>query len=281
MGAWRRPAPARGPSARAYLLIAFGEYLLDCPENRVWTQTLIDALALLGFGERAARQAVTRTAAAGWLASGRSGRRVRWQLTASGRNYLTAARRRLFAPGPDRDWDGDWLVLLVTVPEKQRKLRHRLRTSLEWVGFGSPGPDVWLSPHPSHAAEARQVLDSLGADVRATLLHARLDDPGERHRLVAQAWDVGKLDASYRTFISRWAEADPASPDEAFVQRMHLVYQWRLLMLADPGLPSALLPAAWSGERGRKLMLERHAIWQPLAGAWWDARESVTNTARR
>jgi phenylacetic acid degradation operon negative regulatory protein len=277
---WRRAAPARGPSARAYLLIALGEYLLDCPENRAWTQTLIDALALLGFEERAARQAVTRTAAAGWLVSGRSGRRMRWQLTPSGRHYLTAARQRLFAPGPERDWDGHWLVLLVMMPENQRKLRHRLRTSLEWVGFGSPGPDVWLSPHPSHAAEARQVLDSLGTDVQGTILHARLDDPGERHRLVAQAWDVSKLDASYRTFVGQWTHEHPASPDEAFIRRMHLVYQWRLLILADPGLPSALLPTDWSGERARQLMLELHAAWQPLATKWWDAREAATNTAQ-
>jgi phenylacetic acid degradation operon negative regulatory protein len=280
-GGWRRPVPARGPSARAYLLIALGEYMLDRAEDRVWTQTLIDALALLGFEETTARQAITRTAATGWLASGRAGRRVRWRLTPAGREYLASARQRLFAPGPERDWDGDWLVLLVTVPENQRKLRHRLRTTLEWVGFGSPGPDVWLSPHPTHAAEARAVIDSLGSGVQATLLHARLDEPAERHRLVAQAWDVSNLDTSYRAFISRWAGADPVSPDEAFIQRMRLIYQWRLLMLADPGLPPALLPADWSGERARLLMLSRHATWQSPAATWWDAREAVTGLARR
>ena len=275
------PVPARGPSARAYLLIALGEYMLDCEESRAWTQTIIDALALLEFEERASRQAIARTAAAGWLSRGRSGRRVRWQLTPVGREHLTAARRRLFAPGPERDWDGDWLVLLVTIPENQRKLRHRLRTALEWEGFGSPRPDIWLSPHPTHAAEARQVIRSLGPGLQATMMHARLDDPSERHRLVAQAWDVSKLDARYRAFTSLWAEADPGSPGEAFIQRMHLVYQWRLLMLADPGLPPALLPPDWSGERARLLMLDRHASWQPLATKWWDARETVTNTAHQ
>ena len=40
------------------------------------------------------------------------------------------------------------------------------------------------------------------------MLHARLDDPGERHRLVGQAWDVGKLDARYQTFIGQWADAN-------------------------------------------------------------------------
>lgn len=271
-----QPGPARGPSARAYLLILLGEYMLPETES-AWTQTIIDALALLRFGERAARQAIARAAAAGWVASGRAGRRARWRLTLAGREYLTIARRRLFTPGPESDWDGDWLVLLLTIPENQRRLRHRLQTSLEWAGFGSPGPGVWLSPHPSHAEEARRVLHAFGADVEAIIMNARLEDPGERHRLITRAWDVRELDARYRSFIGRWAAATPASPGEAVAQRLHLVYQWRLLLLADPGLPPALLPAAWSGEQARLLMLDRHAGWQPLAAEWWEAREAVTN----
>lgn len=275
----RQPGPARGPSARAYLLIVLGEYILADESAGAWTQTIVDALALLDFDERAARQAIARTAAAGWLAAKRNGRRVRWQLTPAGREYLAAARQRLFAPGPESDWDGDWLVLLLTVPENQRKLRYRLRTSLEWAGFGSPGPGVWLSPHPSHASEARQVLRSLGAGVQATILHARLDDPSERHRLVAQAWDVHELDADYRSFTGHWAAVEPRSPSEAFVQRLRLVYQWRRLLLADPGLPPALLPADWSGERARQLLLDRHAQWQPPATTWWETRD-VTNSTQ-
>lgn len=275
----RQPGPARGPSARAYLLIVLGEYLLADESADAWTQTIVDALALLDFEERAARQAIARAAAAGWLAAQRNGRRVRWRLTPAGRQYLAAARQRLFAPGPESDWDGDWLVLLLTVPENQRKLRYRLRTSLEWAGFGSPGPGVWLSPHPSHAGEARQVLRSLGADVQATILNARLDDPAERHRLVGQAWDVHELDAAYRSFTGRWAPVAPRSCSEAFVQRLHLVYQWRRLLLADPGLPPALLPADWSGERARQLLLDRHARWQPSAARWWERRD-VTNSTQ-
>jgi phenylacetic acid degradation operon negative regulatory protein len=271
---WREQDPARGPSARAYLLILLGEYVLADDGAGAWTQTIIDGLGLIGFEERAARQAIARSAGAGWLMSQRSGRRVRWRLTEDGREYLAAARQRLFAPGPEPDWDGEWLVLLCTVPENQRKLRYRLRTSLGWAGFGSPGPGVWISPHPSHAAEARQVLRSLGADVQAVILHARLDDPGERHRLVSQAWDVHELDARYRSFVQHWAAVQVKSPSEAFIQRLHLVYEWRRLLLADPGLPPALLPADWSGEQGRRLLLDRHAQWRPLATTWWERRET-------
>ncbi|MFD0824033.1 PaaX family transcriptional regulator, partial [Micromonospora zhanjiangensis] len=165
--------------------------------------------------------------AAGLLAPVRLGRRTRWQLTPAGRDALTAAKGRLFATGPESDWTGDWLLLLTTVPETHRNLRHRLRTALGWAGFGSLGPGVWLSPHPSRAAEARQVLDDLGEAVHGTLLQARLTDDGERQHLAAQAWNVADLDRQYRAFTERFADPSPATPDQALAELAHLVHQWR------------------------------------------------------
>jgi phenylacetic acid degradation operon negative regulatory protein len=273
----RRSSPLRGPSARAYLLFVLGEYAHG-GTGQAWTQTIVDALGLVGFEEKASRQALTRSAAAGWLTTERTGRRVRWRITPAGHGFLAAARDRLFAPGPDRDWDGDWLVLLTTVPESMRRLRHRLRTSLGWAGFGSLGPGVWISPHPSHADEVRQVLGSLGDQVRGTLLHARLADADERHRLVAQAWDVSALDLRYQAFIDRFAAARPATPADGLTELLHLGYHWRRLLLLDPGLPPTLLPADWSGERARRLLLDRHARWHEMARPWWDAREAEEST---
>jgi phenylacetic acid degradation operon negative regulatory protein len=203
---------------------------------------------------------------------------VRWRVTPNGQELLVAAGSRLFAAGPDRDWDGDWLVVLTSVPENLRPLRHRLRTSLGWAGFGSLGPGVWISPHPSHADEARQVLDALGDQVRGTLLHARLDDPTERHRLVAQAWDVADLDAQYQEFIDRFDPVRPRTPADGLAQLLHLIYHWRRLLLGDPGLPPTLLPADWSGERARQLLLRRRAAWHKLAQPWWDAHENPSDT---
>jgi phenylacetic acid degradation operon negative regulatory protein len=272
-----RRGPLRGPSARAYLLMLLGQFVIDQGEgdHPLWTQTLVGALGLVGFEEKAARQALARSQAAGWLVAERSGRRVRWRITPAGREFLLGGKARLFAPGPERDWDGDWLVLLTTVPERHRELRHRLRTLLGWAGFGSLGPGVWISPHPSHAEEARQVLGSLGDAVQGTLLHARLDDPSERRKLVAQAWDLSELAARYKAFIERFGEVEPGSPAEALAERTHLVYEWRRLMLVDPGLPPALLPPDWSGEQARRLFLDRWARWEQLARLWWETREAT------
>jgi phenylacetic acid degradation operon negative regulatory protein len=271
--AGRPPGPVRGPSARAYLLILLGEYALD-QGGSAWTQTVVDALALAGFETKAARQALTRTAAAGLLTPHRVGRRTRWQLTPAGRDSLIAAERRLFAPGPEGDWNGDWLILLTTVPEHHRNLRHQLRTALGWAGFGSLGPGVWISPHPTHAAEARQILDTLGDPVHSTLMHARLDDPAERHRLATQAWNVTDLEAQYRAFLDHFTPIHPTTPGDALAHLAHLVYQWRRLLLADPGLPPTLLPPDWSGEQARHLLLNRHKTWHPRARDWWRTRET-------
>lgn len=273
----RRPGPARGPSARAYLLILLGDYTLD-RGDAAWTQTIIEALGLVGFEAKAARKALTRTADAGLLTARRDGRRTRWQLTPAGHDSLTAAKHRLFAPAPEADWDGDWLILFASVPEHHRNLRHRLRTSLSWAGFGSLGPGTWISPHPSHATEARQVLDALGDPVRGTLMHARLDDPDERHRLVAQAWDIPDLDAQYRAFLKRFRAVHPRSSGDALAHLTHLLYQWRRLLLADPGLPPSLLPADWSGDQARQLLLARHHEWHPLATRWWHDHETLRAT---
>jgi len=269
----RAAGAARGPSARAYLLILLGDYALD-QGDAAWTHTVVEALALVGFEEKAARQALARSAAAGLLAPRRIGRRTRWHLTSPGRAALFAAKERLFATGPERDWNGDWLILLETVPENHRNLRHRLRTSLGWAGFGSLGPGVWLSPHPSHATEARGVLESLGEAVQGTLLHARLDNPDERQRLVTQAWDVAELERQYRTFLDRFTSVKPDSSGQALAELAHLLYQWRRLLLVDPGLPPSLLPPQWSGEQARQLLLDRHPRWQRMARAWWQARET-------
>jgi phenylacetic acid degradation operon negative regulatory protein len=269
------PGPARGPSARAYLLILLGDCALGQGDDAAWTHTVVEALGLVGFEEKAARQALTRSASAGLLAPRRVGRRTRWHITPAGRDTLLAAETRLFATGPERDWNGDWLILLATVPENHRNLRHRLRMSLSWAGFGSLGPGVWLSPHPSHAAEARQVLESLGKPVHGTLLHARLDNPDDRLRLVTDAWDLTALEQQYRAFVDRFTPVRPDSPGQALAELAHLIYQWRRLLLADPGLPPNLLPAQWSGEQARRLLLDRHRRWQRMARAWWQNREAA------
>ena len=149
-----RRREVRRTSARSLLMTVLGEFVL--PAGRpVWTWVLVDTLAGFGVAEKSARQALARAAAEGLLAPERVGRRTRWDLTPSAHSLLTEGARRIYDFGRgERPWDGRWLLLLISVPEAERDLRHRLRTRLSWAGFGAPRPACGSRPTP--AARARR-----------------------------------------------------------------------------------------------------------------------------
>ncbi|HKQ43607.1 MAG TPA: PaaX family transcriptional regulator C-terminal domain-containing protein, partial [Pseudonocardia sp.] len=236
-------------SARSLLLTVLGEFVLPRPEP-VWTQTLIDVLAELGVEQKSARQALARTAAEGLLASDRSGRRVRWSLSTSGRRLLTDGAARIYGFGTRTTaWDGRWLVLLVSVPESRRQLRHRLRTRLAWAGLGSPTPGVWVTPDPAKQDEVARVI----ADLELTAVTSSFVGPfgtiGAERDVVAQAWDLAGIEGAYADFLAAFGSAAPATPSEVMTAQIHLVHAWRRFPFLDPSLPGELLPAGWAGAR--------------------------------
>lgn len=138
---------ARPSSARALLLVMIGEFVWPAGQP-AWSSTLLSGLAEFGIEPSAARKALQRIAATGITASGRKGNRVRWSVTAKGDRILRAGWERTYGwHARPTAWDGRWLVLSVTVPESQRKLRHHLQNRLLWAGLGSPAPGEWLTPH--------------------------------------------------------------------------------------------------------------------------------------
>jgi len=258
-------------SARSLLLTVLGEFVLPRPEP-VWTQTLIDVLAELGVEQKSARQALARTAAEGLLASDRSGRRVRWSLSTSGRRLLTDGAARIYGFGTrTAAWDGRWLVLLVSVPESRRQLRHRLRTRLAWAGLGSPTPGVWVTPDPAKQDEVARVI----ADLELTAVTSSFVGPfgaiGAERDVVAQAWDLAGIEGAYADFLATFGSAAPATPSEVMTAQIHLVHAWRRFPFLDPSLPGELLPAGWAGARAAALFGTLHARWDGPAVRHWRA----------
>ena len=137
----------RKNGTRALLFTLLGEFVLPCGGS-AWTSAFLDVFARLGVEEKAARQALARTAADGWIAPSRHGRRTRWLLTDAGRRLLTEGTERIYAfAGAQRDWDGSWLLVLARVPAtSSRRTRHLLHTRLGWAGLGSPAPGICCAP---------------------------------------------------------------------------------------------------------------------------------------
>ena len=257
---------AGAPSARGLLFTLLGEFVLP-GDGVAWTSAVVAVFGRLGIEEKATRQALMRTAAAGWLDAEKIGRRTRWRLTASARRLLTDGAERIYSfSGPVEAWDGRWLLVTLRVPERDRRARHVVRTRLSWAGFGSLGGGLWISPHPDREAEVIQVLREAGVADDAHVFVATRAGVGDAREMVAAAWDLAVVEEHYEQFISGFRARVP--PD-VLARHIEMVHAWRRFPSIDPALPRELLPARWSGLQAAQLFADRHEEWSPEACREW------------
>ncbi|MCK2218773.1 PaaX family transcriptional regulator [Actinomadura sp. ATCC 31491] len=273
-----RPRERTSASARSLLLTILGEFVMP-RGGQAWTGSLVGALGELGVEEKSARQALSRTAAEGLLESERHGRKARWRLTPAGDRLLREGTERIYGfMRRPHEWDGRWLVLVAGVPETQRRLRHRLRTRLTWLGLGSPSPALWVVPDAGKEAAVREVIGELGLTGRAHAWTGPAAEIGDTAALIAAAWDLGDVEKRYLRFIERFADLAPGSAAAAFVHQVHLVQEWRRFPFLDPDLPAELLDHAWPGPRAAAVFHDLRNRWHRRAQAEWDRMEDDAAT---
>lgn len=244
----------------------------------MWTATLVAALATLGIEEKAARQAIARSATEGLLASEKSGRRVRWHITQPGSRLLAEGTRRIYTFLADTSaWDGNWLVLSVPIPETHRQLRHKLRTRLTWLGMGSPSPGIWVVPDTGRVVEVEAALDELGTAERAVGWTGKLSI-GDPAALIADAWSLDSVEQRYELFLSSFGELQITTPLEAFQAQVRLVQEWRRFPFLDPALPRELLNHNWPGPQAADLFHRQHDDWHLPAQGYWSDLQSRTSS---
>jgi len=268
VGAGARRRETGAASARSLLLTVLGEFVRP-RETPAWTGALVAALGEVDVEEKAARQALSRTAAEGLLTAERDGRRVRWALTPAGERLLAQGAERIYGFGRRVDaWDGRWLVLAVSVPETQRQLRHRLRTRLTWAGLGSPMPGLWVTPDAEKEKEVAAAIEELG--VEAFSFTGPFGQVGDQQRVVEQAWALADVEGRYLTFLEAFSSVEVGTPVLAFREQVRLVQEWRRFPFLDPALPSELLPATWPGPAAAELFHLKHETWHGGAQAHWE-----------
>jgi phenylacetic acid degradation operon negative regulatory protein len=265
----RRSRPVSASGARFTLLNVLGELVRPAHEP-AWTSALLDVLGRCGFEQAAARQAIARTAAAGWIAREQVGRDVRWRLTADGLALVEDGIRRVEAlrAAPAR-WDGRWLVVLVSIPHVHRHTRGRLYRSLRWAGFGNPAPNVWITPHLERAAGLARTVGRLGLDGSTVSFAGAAAAVGMSEKeMVARAWDLDELARDYTELTRAFARRRPRSPAAALHALLELDAALQRLPYRDPVLPAQLLPG-WPGRRHATRLLDRRAAWLPGAQREW------------
>ncbi|SNT11587.1 PaaX family transcriptional regulator [Rhodococcoides kyotonense] len=261
--------PTAGSSARSALISILGEFVN--PYRRpVRTSALLYALARLGYGEPASRQAIARAGASGLITAEKDGRETKWSLTELGHRLFVEGTNRVF-PDASRSgrWDGRWLVVIAPVPESHRAVRKKLYAAFRWAGFGNPSPGVWVTPHVDRLPEATDVIDSLGLSPNTVSFVGSPAAAGiSENELVQRSWDLEKIADTYDELLNRFEDKRGLSGEAALVAHLELVDALRQTPYMDPHLPDALLPE-WSGLGAVKRLQDLRTEWAPAAHAHW------------
>ena len=258
------------------LFTILGALVFDDPEP-VWTSSLLYVMKAGGITEQAARQAIARGAAAGWLTGGRWGRETRWTLGPELVTMFEEGRHRVFAfsdqPAP---WRGDWLIVMISIPGEQRTVRKRLYGALRWAGLGNPTPGIWLTPHVDRGAEVQRVISEL--DLRSSTL-SFVGRPAaiglSAEEIIARSWDLENVASTYTNLLDRFSHLDPAPGDEVLLAHLELTSALRHFPFIDPQLPEALTPE-WIGREATRRLRELDARWSVGARARWRAITATT-----
>lgn len=245
----------REPSRTGSIVITvFGDAIVP-RGGSVWLGSLLGFFKTLDIDSGVVRTAMSRLAADGWLTREKVGRNSFYRLADKGRQTFEAATRHIYDPPPSA-WTGRFELLLISNGED----RDAAREALKNAGFGSPLPGVWVAP--SGVAVPEEAEGAIRLEVSAE------DEAGRR--LLSASWPLDRTADAYRKFIdtfeplrARIGRGANLSDSDAFAARILLIHYYRRVVLRDPLLPGALLPANWPGRAARALCGE---IYRALLG---------------
>ncbi len=266
------------PSVRTQFLIftLFGEFILP-RGGSIWASSLLSLLNHLNVGEHAARITLSRMSRKGWLATRKEGRRSQYSLTPRGWSLLIQGEKRIFEP-PPKEWNGMWHIVVVSLPEKKRSLRHSFRARLPWLGFGQLAPNTWVSPH-NRKSEITTLGIELGITNHIEIFSGIHMGPSEDLELVRRCWNLPRLANQYKKFIAKFDKEYASCKtnghlaqkiDDCFVRRFWLLQNYQQFPRLDPNLPATLLPAGWLGFQARQLFDDYRGILETPANQFVD-----------
>jgi phenylacetic acid degradation operon negative regulatory protein len=242
--------------ANSMLITIFGDAIAP-RRQAVWLGSLITLLEQLGLSSRLVRTSAFRLTADGWFSASREGRRSYYSLSEAGMQRVQHADRRIYEFNLAQ-WDGQWTLVLLDSTMRASD-RARLQRELSWESFGRLSPLVFAHPHASHAA-LKEIITAAGQQDHVAVLRAnKLDGFSTKplQDIMHGTFALTRVAEAWNQFIQRFsplqAELLLWEPADAFVARSLLIHEYRRVLLRDPNLPKAFLPADWPGVQARRL----------------------------
>ena len=259
----------REPSRTGSIAITvFGDAIVP-RGGSVWLGTLLEFFEQLNVDAGVVRTAMSRLTADGWFERNRIGRNSFYRLVQSGRQTFDIATKHIYGP-PASDWTGRFELLLIGNGGD----RDAAREALKNAGFGSPLPGVWVAPSGVPVPEV--AAGAIRLEVSAE------DDSGRR--LLSDSWPLDQTADAYLKFMKtfeplhRWIiGGEPLTDADAFAARVLLIHHYRRVVLRDPLLPMALLPADWPGRAARAMCAGIYREPLPASEQWLDRHATNEN----
>ena len=224
------------------IVTIFGDVVMRQGRDRtpgpIWIGPLLLLLERLGVDSGLARTSLSRLVANGVLDRDKAGRNTFYRLTPASAEEFARAADRIYARRPSAPAGGFRLALTDRAAD-----RARARAALEADGFRFFAANSALAP----------MRERDGAAPAGVIL-ANAEAGGPLIELARDLWKVEALQAAYADFLARFdafAEAE-FLPEGAILARIVAVHRMRRIVLRDPVLPEAALPADWAGDKARE-----------------------------
>jgi len=271
------------------VLTLYGDYILHLG-GEIGIDTLIKLLANFGLSEQAVRSAISRMSRNGLLKVRRVGKRSYYSLTDTGRTLLTEGARRIFKRKTAK-WDGTWNIVTYTIPEKTRETRDIFRQELSWLGYGPLSEATWLSPYDM-TKEVIELAEKLKIKDSVLIFNSRQVGRVNPEGIMNWCWDLHKINEKYCSFVDKYQDklndhqerlksGEAIEPGECFVERFHLIHEYRKLPFYDPDLPIELLPKNWLRPQAAALFNEYHDLLASKANEYFDYAFQSNGSTRR
>lgn len=238
----------------------YGDYISHYG-SKIWIGSLIRLLSEFGHNDQSVRAAISRMNKQGWVRADKVGNKSYYSLTERGQNRIDEAAKRIFKLTPEK-WDGQWRILMYTIPEEIRTVRDELRKELVWSGFGSLSNSCWISAN-NLEKQVMDLIEKYNICEYVDFFIATYTGPHEDIRIIEKSWNLEEINAKYQAFISEYSQKyiidknkiqkGHMSEAECFVERAKLVHEYRKFLFVDPGLPEELLPEKWLGSYAASL----------------------------
>ncbi|MCZ8519924.1 MULTISPECIES: PaaX family transcriptional regulator C-terminal domain-containing protein [Paenibacillus] len=179
-------------------------------------------------------------------------------ITEAGRAFIRSINRKPLLY--DKPWDGQWHLVMLEIPEAERRKRDAFRADIRQTGFGLLYHSVYISPW-DYGEEVQELLVKHGVTDQAALFHGEMQGRAVTPADASGIWELTAADREYREKGAWYAEegrpaadrllaqGEAADPLDLFTFFLKLGEVLSGLYLADPMLPPALLPPDWLGRR--------------------------------